>query len=123
MPRWSEIGLAPAVTLRRPSLVDGFGEHGGGGGAVAGDVAGLAGDFADQLGAHVFIGALEFDLLGDGDAVLGDGRGAELLVEDDVAAGRSEGGLDGAGEFLDAAQQGLAGGFIELQLFSHDSLS
>ena len=35
---------------------DGLGQDGGGGGAVAGGVAGLAGDFADHLGAHVFIG-------------------------------------------------------------------
>ena len=38
----------------------------------------------------------------------------EFLVEDDVAAGGPEGGLDGAGEFLHAAEQGLAGGFVEL---------
>ena len=39
-------------------LVDGLGEHGGGGGAVAGDVAGLGGDFPDELGAHVFVGVI-----------------------------------------------------------------
>ena len=77
-------------------LVDGLGENGRGGGAVAGDVAGLAGDFAHELGAHVFIRIFELDFLGDGDTVLGDGRGAEFLVEDDVAAGWPEGGLDGA---------------------------
>jgi hypothetical protein len=87
-------------------LVDGFGKHGGGGGAVTGDVGGLAGNLADELGAHVFIGALEFDFLGDGNAVLGDGRRAEFLVDDDVATGWSEGCLDGAGEFLNTAQQG-----------------
>ena len=118
MPRWSEVGFAPAVTFLRPSLIDGFGENGGGGGAVAGDVAGLAGDFADELGAHVFIGILELDFLGDGDAVLGDGRAAEFLVEDDVASARSEGRLDGSGEFLDAAEQRLTRGFVELELFS-----
>ena len=53
---------------------DRFGQDGGGGGAVAGDVAGLAGDFLDHLGAHVLVGVFEFDFLGDGDAVLGDGR-------------------------------------------------
>ncbi len=93
--------------------VDRLGEHGRGGGAVASDVAGLAGDFADQLGAHVFIRIFQFDFLGDGHTVLGDRRAAEFLVEDDVAAFRSEGRCDGAGEFLDAAQERLPRVFIE----------
>ena len=52
--------------------VDGLGQHGGGGGAVTGDVGGLGGDFLDELGAHVLELVFEFDFLGDGDAVLGD---------------------------------------------------
>ena len=86
--------------------IDRFGEHGGGGGAVAGGVAGLAGDFAHHLGAHVFVGIFQFDFLGDGHAVLGDGRGAEFFVEDDVAAFGAERGVDGAWRVSDA----LAGG-------------
>ena len=118
MPRWSEVGLAPAVTLLEAFFVDGFGENGRRGGAVARDVAGLAGDFAHELGAHVFVGILKLDLLGDRDTVLGDGRGAEFLVEDDVAAGWPEGCLDGASEFLDAAQERVPGCLVELELFS-----
>ncbi len=67
-------------------FVDGLGENGRGGGAVARDVAGLAGDFAHELGAHVFVRIFELDFLGHGHTVLGDGRAAEFLVEDDVAA-------------------------------------
>ena len=77
-------------------LDDGVGEDGGGGGAVAGDVVGLGGDFLEELGAHVLVGVLELDFLGDGNAVLGDGGGAEFLVEKDVAALGAEGDLDGA---------------------------
>ena len=55
---------------------DRLGEHGGGGGAVAGDVVGLRGHFAHHLRAHVLELVLELDLLGDGDAVLGDARSA-----------------------------------------------
>ena len=95
-------------------LVDGLGEHGRRGGAVARDVAGLAGDFAHKLRAHVFIGVFELDFLGDSHAVLGDGRAAEFFVEDDVASAGSEGGLDGARQFLDAAEQCLPGVFVEL---------
>ena len=88
---------------------DGLGVDGGGGGAVAGDRAGLLGDFLDHLRAHVLVGVFELDLLGDGHAVLGDGRRAEGLFEHDVAAGRAERDLDGPGELLDAATNRLAG--------------
>ena len=95
-----------------------FGQNGRGRGAVAGGVAGLAGDFAHHLGAHVFIRVFQLDFLGDGDAVLGHGRGTEFLVEHDVAALGAERGGDGAGELAHAAEQGLPGGFIKKQLFS-----
>src|SRR5713101_1102393 len=69
---------ADGVGARRDVLqafaIDRFGQHSGGGGAIARGVAGLAGDFADHLRAHVFKGVFEFDLFGDGDAVLGHGR-------------------------------------------------
>ena len=83
-------------------------EHGRGRGAVAGDVGRLARHFADHLGAHVLERVLQVDFLRDGDAVLGDGGGAELLVEDDVAALGAERHLDGVGELVHAAQDGLA---------------
>ncbi len=103
--------------------VDRFGEHGGGGGAVAGGVAGLAGDFADHLGTHVFVGVFEFDLLGHGDAVLGHGGGAVFFVEDHVAAFGAEGGGDGLRELADAAEEGLTSGLVEQDLFScHNSV-
>jgi hypothetical protein len=47
---------------------------------------------------------IELDLLGDGDAVLGDARGAERLVDHDVAALRAQRHLDRIGEDVDAAQ-------------------
>ena len=83
-------------------------QHGGGGGAVAGHVVGLLGDFAHHLRAHVLELVLELDLLGDGDAVLGDARGAEALVEHDVAALGAERDLHRIGEDVDAAQHAVA---------------
>ena len=74
MPRFMSIGLTPATTAAEALVEDGLGEDGGGGGAVAGDVGGLGGDLLDHLGAHVLVLVLQLDLLGDGDAVLGDGR-------------------------------------------------
>ena len=82
-------------------------EHGGRGGAVTRDVGRLARDLANHLGAHVLERILQVDFLGDGHAVLGDGGGAELLVEDDVASLRAKGDLDRVGEGIDAAQDRL----------------
>src|SRR6185369_9377891 len=96
---------------------DGLGEHGGGGGAGAGVVGGLGSDFLDHLRAHVLELVAQFDFLGDGDAVLGDGRGAEALVEHDVAAFRAEGGFDGVGEDVDAFHHAGAGVFTETDFF------
>ena len=94
-------------------FVDGFSKHGCGGGSVTGDVGCFGGNLTDELCAHVFVRALEFDFLGNGDTVLGDRRGTEFLVEDDVASGRPEGRLDGTCEFFNTAQECLACCFVE----------
>src|SRR5664279_2178874 len=83
---------------------DGSGQHGGGGGAIAGSIRRLGGDFAHHLGAHVLELVLKLDFFGDGDAVLGDAGCAERLVEHDVAALRAERHLHRVVENVDAAQ-------------------
>ncbi len=88
---------------------DRLGQNGRGRGAVAGGVVGLGGDFAHHLRAHVLELVLKLDFLGDGDAVLGDARRAERLVDDDVAALGAEGHPNGVGENVDAAQHAVAG--------------
>jgi len=97
---------------------DRLGQHGGGGGAVTGDVRGLGSDFLDHLRAHVLELVLQFDFLGDGDAVLGHGRGAERALEHDVAALRAQGDLDRVGQDVDAGDHALAGGITKLDFFS-----
>ena len=82
---------------------DGLGQHGRRGGAVAGLVVGLGGDFANHLRAHVLELVGKFDFLGDGDAVLGDARCAEGFVQDDATALGTERYPDGIGEYVDAA--------------------
>ena len=88
--------------------VDRAGQHGRGGGAVAGDVGSLGGDFLDHLRAHVLELVFELDFLGDGDAVLGHGRRAEALFEHDVAALGAERHGHGVGQDIDASQDFLA---------------
>ena len=92
-----------------------LGEHGRGRRAVTGDVVGLGGDFFDQLGTHVLERVLELDLSSDGDAVVGDGRRAELLADDHVAALGPEGHLDRVGQLVDAGLEAAAGVFVKLQ--------
>ena len=101
----------------QPLAHDGLGEQGGGGGAVAGGVVGLRGDLAQHLRAHVLELILELDLLRHGHAVLGRARRAERLLEDHVAALRSERDLDRVGENVDAAQHALAGIGCEFYVF------
>ena len=96
-----------------------LGQHGGGGGAVTGDVVGLGGDLLHQLGAHVLERVVELDLLGDGHAVVGDGGGAELLVEHDVAALRAERDLDRVGQLVDAGLEGAPRVLVELEDLRH----
>jgi hypothetical protein len=87
---------------------DDLGQHGGRRGAVTDQIAGLRGDLADHLGAHVLELVGQLDLLGDADAVLGDARRAEGLVEDDVASLRAEGHLDRVGQDVDPGQHAVA---------------
>ncbi len=100
---------------------DGLRENGGGGGAVAGYVGGLRGHFANHLGAHVFLGVLEFDFLGDGDAVFGDGGRTEFLFDDYVAALGAEGHLHGVGQKVHAAEDRLPRLFSVQNLLCHNS--
>ena len=116
MPRPDAIGVGAGGQVAVAFLEDRLGQHGGGGGAVAGGVGGLAGGLLDELGAHVLVLVGQLDLLGDGHAVLGDGRGAPALVEDGVAAAGAQGALDRPGQLLHANEQGLSRVALEFQL-------
>src|SRR5205807_3475443 len=92
--------------------------------AVAGDRARLAGDLADHLRAHVLELIGKLDLLGDGDAVLGDARRAKGFVDHDVAPLRTQRHPHRLGENLDAAQHAFAGVTAYSDVFrSHVCLS
>ena len=102
------------------ALVDhGPGQHGGGGGAVTGDVVGLLGDLLDELGADLLVGVRELDLLGDGDAVVGDRGGAPLLVEHDVATLGAEGHPDRVGQLVHATLEGAPRLLVERDDLGH----
>src|ERR1019366_1950930 len=100
------------VVARRDELaalaVDRLREHGRRRRAVTGHVAGLAGDFAHHLRAHVLETVLELDLLRDRHAVLRHRRGAEALLDDDVPALGAEGYLDRVPAPVDAGEDQIA---------------
>src|SRR6202011_3467732 len=96
---------------------NGCGQHGRGGGAVAGRIGRLGGHFAHHLCAHVLELFFKLDFLGDGDAILGDAGSAERLVEHDVAALRTERHLHRVVENFDAAQHAVAGIDAEFDFF------
>ena len=62
---------------------------------------GLGGNLTNELCAHVLKLVLQLDLLGDGDAVVGDERAAELLAQHDIAALGAEGNFNGVGQLVD----------------------
>ena len=117
MPRFRSIGFMPAATYFMPSLHDRLREHGGGRGAVTGDVGGLGRDFLHHLRAHVLELVLQLDFLRDRHAVLGDGRRAEAALEHDVAALGAEGDLDGVGEDVHAGHHLVACALAEADVF------
>ena len=97
-------------------------QNGCGGGAIAGDVVGLGCRFLQQLGAHVFVRIFQFDLFGDGDAIMGHGRRAEFLVERDVSPFGSQSRGDSICDFINAALQLAASIFLEYELLCHGFL-
>ena len=113
-------GVGAGGDVAHPLVHDGLGQNDGGRRAVTGDVVGLGGRFLEQLRAHVGEVIVELDLLGDGDAVVGDGRRAPFLVEGDVAALGTERGLDRVGEGVDALFQGLTSLGVELENLGHE---
>src|SRR5262249_36078573 len=95
------------------------GQDGGGGGAVAGHVVSLLGYFLDQLGPDLLIGVFELDLLGDRHAIVGNGGGAPLLLEYDVASLGAEGDPYGVGELVHPALQGAPGALVKGNQLGH----
>src|SRR5699024_118249 len=97
-----------------------LGQQGGGGGAVTGDVVGLDCNRLDQLGAEVLEGILNIDVTGDGDAVVGDQRATERLVQDHIAATGAQGDLDGVGQGIHAPENACAGVLVKSNELCHE---
>ena len=109
MPRFRSIGFMPAATYLAPSRTIAWAS------TVAVVVPSPAMSLVLEATSRTIWAPMfsnlsdELDLLGDGDAVLGDARSAEGLLDDDVTALGAEGHLDGIREDVDAAEHLLAG--------------
>ena len=117
MPRFRSIGFMPAATALAPSRTIAWAS------TVAVVVPSPARSLVLEATSRTICApmfsnlSVELDFLGDGDAVLGDARRAERLVDDDVAALRAERHLHRVGEDVDAAQHAVAGVGGEFYVF------
>ena len=111
--------VGPGADILEALAVDLLGQNGGGGGPVSGYVGGLGGDFPDHLGADVLQGVLQLYLFRNGDPVLRDGGGTELLLDDHVTTLGAEGGFNGGGKNFHALQNLLSGIIAKNNFLSH----
>src|SRR5690606_19914963 len=93
-------GIQPCGHVAHAFLHDGLRQYGGRRGAVAGHVSRLGCYLFDHLRAYVLELALEFDLLGDRDAVLSDDGRTETALQQHVAPLGSKGNLDGVSQYV-----------------------
>ena len=102
------------------TVVDhGLGQHGGRGGAVAGDIIGLGGHRLDQLCAQVLKRVFQLDLPGDGHTIIGNDRATKSLGQHHMPAARAEGDAHGVSQLVDTGFHRTTRGFVEFDQFAH----
>src|SRR4030081_3064675 len=94
-------------------------EHGRGCCSVASYAVGFGGNFLDELRAHVGEGISQLDLLGDGDAIVGDRRRSGQLLQHRVTAFGSQRHLDRIGQSVYAHFEQRSGVLAESEFFCH----
>ena len=75
--------------------------------------------FLDQLGPQVFVGVVQANVLGHGNAVFGYLRGTPTLVQNGVSAARAQGARHRPSQLADADGQRVAGLVFKDHLFCH----
>ena len=98
-------------------------QNGSGGGAVACQIIGLGSNFLDQLCAHVLKRIVQLDVLGNGHTVVGDQRSAEFLVQNNIAALRTQSYLNRISQLVYAAAQCTASFLAEKNLLCHNTIA
>ncbi len=114
-------GVGPSGHIAQPFFNHRVGQHGGGGGAVAGSVVGLGGGLADQGHAGVLDVIFEFNFLGDRHPIVDDLGSAKFLFQHHVAAFGAEGDGHGFRQDVHAFFEGTTSVFVVDNLLSHRS--
>ena len=83
-------------------------QHGGGRGAITGDVGSLGSHFLDHLRAHVLELVFQLDFLGDRNTVLGHGGGTVGAIKNHIAAFGAERYFNSVSQNVDATNHALA---------------
>ena len=99
------VGINTGGQLTQACLEQGLGQHGCRGGAVSRIFTGLGSGFANHASAEIFDFVGQFDLFGNRDTILGDGRPAPGLVQNSVSTSRAKSAFDGGGQLLNASKQ------------------
>ena len=114
--------IGPGGDVAQAFAGQGLGQHRGGGGAITGLVLGFGGHLQQQLGADVFEGVFELDLLGNGDAIVDHIGGAEFLLQHHIATLGTKGDLDRIGQGIHPALEGGTGRIGEANQLGHRGL-
>ena len=93
-----------------------------GSGAVASNIVGLNGNFANQLSTHVLNGIFQLNFLSNGHAIVRDKGSAVGLLQSNVATLGAKRYLNSSCQFANACGQTAAGISFEFNIFSHSSL-
>ena len=98
-------------------------QHGGGGGAVTGHLAGAHGHLAQQLRPHVFKRVFQVNGLGHQHARVHDLGRAPFALQNHGAPARPHRHLDGFGQSIDAPANFVAGFVVKHQVFGFHRLT
>ena len=109
-------GVEASFDLLEAFLVDGSSKDSGGGSAVPSLVVGLVGHVLNKSSTNVDSLVRKIDSLSHSNSVLGDFGRTVALVDEHVAAARTQRNLDGVGELPAALEKLLAGLGAEQQL-------
>ena len=102
---------------------DSLSKDGGSSGTITSIVASLGSHALNELGTGVLELVLELHLLGHGNTVLGNLGSTKLLLDNYIATLRTESYLYCIGQLVNTLLEQVTGICIELDIFSHDSIS
>jgi len=102
-------------------LEDSSSEDSSSSGTISSLVVSLGSDLLDEVGSDVVESVSEFDVLSDGNTILGDLGDSKASVNDNISPSGSEGDLDGISKHFTSFEHLSTGFSAKLDLFSSES--